>query len=146
MIDGLGPFQVSENTYNGTNCIESKFSTRYSGHCVIRRNGKTLDVHRVAYQEFVGPIPDGFVIHHKCRNKRCFNVYHLEPKELRLHSIEHNRGEENPNSKLKEDQVLEIRKIYESENPPSYSRTAKDFGVTKDLICKIVIRKIWTHI
>lgn len=34
--------------------------------------------HRWAYENLVGPIPEGLVIDHLCRNKRCVNPDHLE--------------------------------------------------------------------
>lgn len=40
---------------------------------------KLRGAHRVAYQLYVGPIPDGLVIDHKCRNRCCVNPDHLEP-------------------------------------------------------------------
>ncbi len=43
------------------------------------RRSRTLRVHRVAYELYVGPIPDGLVIDHLCRNRACFNPDHLEP-------------------------------------------------------------------
>lgn len=35
--------------------------------------------HRYAYQQFVGPIPEGFVVDHLCRVRWCVNPDHLEP-------------------------------------------------------------------
>lgn len=35
-------------------------------------------VHRVAYEDRVGSIPEGFVIDHTCRNRSCVNWRHLE--------------------------------------------------------------------
>lgn len=43
---------------------------------------KTLKLHlahRVSYETFVGPIPDGKVIDHLCRTRRCIRPDHLEP-------------------------------------------------------------------
>jgi hypothetical protein len=41
------------------------------------RNGHTI-AHRLAYSVFVGPIPKGMVIDHKCHNRSCINPQHLE--------------------------------------------------------------------
>ena len=35
--------------------------------------------HRLAYEELVGPIPDGMELDHLCRNKMCVSPDHLEP-------------------------------------------------------------------
>lgn len=40
--------------------------------------GRYLPAHRVAYQLLVGPIPQGLVIDHLCRIKRCVNPDHFE--------------------------------------------------------------------
>ena len=41
-------------------------------------NGKTHQVHRLAYEDANGPIPDGLVIDHLCRIPSCVNPEHLE--------------------------------------------------------------------
>lgn len=35
-------------------------------------------VHRLSYEAFKGPVPDGAVIDHVCRNTLCYNPDHLE--------------------------------------------------------------------
>lgn len=41
--------------------------------------GKIILAHRFSYETFVGPIPEGLVIDHLCRNTLCVNPKHLEP-------------------------------------------------------------------
>lgn len=40
---------------------------------------KVRAAHRVAYELLKGPIPDGLVLDHLCRNPPCVNPDHLEP-------------------------------------------------------------------
>lgn len=49
------------------------------GYGKLRSRGRTYKAHRVAYEALIGPIPDGMVIDHLCRNRCCVNPAHLEP-------------------------------------------------------------------
>lgn len=52
--------------------------------------GNLRYTHRVAYELWVGKIPAGLYIDHRCRNTRCINPKHLEPvtaSENRYRSI-----------------------------------------------------------
>lgn len=41
--------------------------------------GRAQSTHRLAYEALAGPIPDGLVLDHLCRNRACCNPDHLEP-------------------------------------------------------------------
>lgn len=43
------------------------------------RGGPTRLTHRVAYEDMIGPIPEGLQLDHLCRNRACCNPEHLEP-------------------------------------------------------------------
>lgn len=45
--------------------------------------GKERPVHRVSYELFVGPIPEGLQLDHLCRVRACVNPAHLEPVTCR---------------------------------------------------------------
>lgn len=61
------------------------------GYGKTKRNGIVGMAHRISYEEFVGPIPDGLQIDHLCHDpahcalgvscphRRCINPAHLEP-------------------------------------------------------------------
>lgn len=40
---------------------------------------QTTVAHRVMYEEYVGPIPEGMTLDHLCRVRHCVNPEHLEP-------------------------------------------------------------------
>jgi hypothetical protein len=46
---------------------------------VAMKGGPERLLHRLMYREVVGPIPEGLVLDHLCRNPSCVNPAHLEP-------------------------------------------------------------------
>lgn len=48
------------------------------GYTRIGIQGKLILTHRAFYEVHVGPIPEGLVIDHLCRNRACCNPAHLE--------------------------------------------------------------------
>jgi hypothetical protein len=48
------------------------------GYSRLSRNGTTVYAHRLAYETWVGPIPEGLEIDHLCRQRACINPAHLD--------------------------------------------------------------------
>lgn len=47
------------------------------GYGCFRRKGKTYSAHRVAYEQFCGPVPEGLHVLHECDVRACCNPRHL---------------------------------------------------------------------
>lgn len=62
--------------------IPDRFIMR-NGYTQVAVQGKMLMSHRVVYEALVGPIPDGMVLDHLCRNRACVNPKHCEPVSMR---------------------------------------------------------------
>lgn len=48
-------------------------------------------IHRFVYETLVGEIPDGYVLHHECRNRACCNPEHLRCLTPTEHSTIHGK-------------------------------------------------------
>jgi hypothetical protein len=48
------------------------------GYGVVTIARRKYAVHRVFYEIFVGPIPDGMMVDHMCRNRLCQNPDHMQ--------------------------------------------------------------------
>lgn len=61
-------------------CVIWTGSTQHHrGYGRMSVGGVPRYTHALAYEELVGPIPDGLVLDHLCRRPACINPFHLEP-------------------------------------------------------------------
>lgn len=54
-------------------------TTSHWGYGLFKVKGHTRNAHVVSYEHHIGPVPDGLVLDHLCRNRLCVNPSHLEP-------------------------------------------------------------------
>jgi hypothetical protein len=66
-------------TVTDSGCWEYGGSRINTGYGMVVSDGHHVLTHRLSYEHFVGPIPDGLVLDHLCRNRPCCNPAHLEP-------------------------------------------------------------------
>lgn len=57
------------------------------GYVQFQAGGVRRVAHRVAFELERGPIPDGLVLDHLCREPRCVNPAHLEPVTQRENTM-----------------------------------------------------------
>lgn len=75
----FGKVVVSDTSfYNGTACWEWVAQRCKDGYGRFQLDGRPVLAHRLSYEHFTAPIPEGFQIDHLCRNRGCINPEHLE--------------------------------------------------------------------
>lgn len=105
-----------------------------TGYCLIIWHNRQVPLHRVVYEELKGPIPEGLVLDHLCRYKRCCNPEHLEP----VQQIENvHRGKV---IKLSTTEVANIRQLYKAGNI-TQTALAVQFKCSLKHICFIINNK-----
>lgn len=121
------------------------------GYGIIKINSKNYKAHRVSYEVFNGPIPDGLFCLHRCDVRSCCNPEHLflgtdqDNSDDKVNKNRHLKGEEMSLSKLKNYQILEIRQKYATGNY-TQQELGDQYLVGNDLISRIVNYKRWRHI
>lgn len=125
--------------------------TRYGSftHYVDGRPIRTSS-HRIAWSLTNGPVPDGLLVCHRCDNRACCNPRHLflgthvDNVADMCRKGRHSHGEGHPKSPLTESDVRSIR--VRAADGETYGRLAREFGINRVNIMKIVRRATWTHI
>lgn len=128
------------------------------GYGVLQCGGYRGYAHRFSYSHFKGQIPQGLHVCHRCDLPCCVNPDHLwvgtakdnmsDCKAKGRHASDrpttnYARGERQAHSKLTPEDVLKIRAL---EGIRPQRALAKDFGVSKNSIKLVIMRKTWRHV
>lgn len=139
-------------------CWRWKLSKFWNGYGHFRASipvRRSECAHRASYRVFVGPIPAGLDVCHKCDVRDCINPDHLfvgtrsenirdcvsKGRNSRTHQA---KGEAHGSAKLTADEVLAMRASFDAGATRAY--LADKYGVSWTLINLIVKRQSWRHL
>jgi hypothetical protein len=125
-----------------------------SGYGRLRIDGVLTLAHRAAYEEYVGPIPAGMHVLHRCDNPTCGNPKHLflgdndanvaDKVKKNRQARDHGRSQAGAlgnNAKLTDAEVLAIRQDTRRQRDVAVS-----YGVARSTISRIKHRRMWKYI
>lgn len=137
-----------------TDCWEWTSYKANFGYGKLRANGREVRAHRFSYEYFVGPIPNGLCVLHKCDNPPCVNPKHLyigTKRDNARDMIERGRayqpptqGEYNSQAKLHDGDIHVIRYLVECGLKQTH--VANFLGISKHQVNSIVHKRSWAHV
>lgn len=107
--------------------------------------------HRYAYEQVIGLIPAGTEVCHTCDNRACvrpahlFAASHADNVQDMMNKQRHSHGIKHRNAKLTDEQVVEIRSLYDNHAMTSRAM-ARKFGIAESTVWQITSRRNWRHL
>lgn len=123
------------------------------GYGVLGRGGRergNVYAHRFAYEHFVGPIPEGAFVCHRCDNPPCVNPAHLFLGDAAANTADkvskgrHPRGETAVGAKISAADVDAIRARY-ANGGTTHAELAREYGLARNTVTQILLRYTWDH-
>jgi hypothetical protein len=116
------------------------------------KDHKSRRAHRVSWELFNGPIPEGLFVCHICDVRDCVNPDHLflgtnsdNMRDMRRKGRGPDfSGEGSGTAKLTTSQVVELRRLRET--GLTYRELSKIFGIGKSQAIRIVARDNWKRV
>lgn len=131
-------------------CLEWAGRRSSKGYGVIDIEAKGRSAHRVSYEIFIGAIPDGLHVLHKCDNPPCVNPEHLflgtndENVADKMLKRRNPQGVMYSSARLSDELVRAMRVRYAAGD--RVSDMAREAGVDYKTVEKAVKRLTWKHV
>jgi hypothetical protein len=126
-------------------CFEWEGAKVSGGYGVVHTNGHgspQRSVTHIVHEIFFGPIPEGYIIRHKCDNPPCVNPNHLESGTYKQNTSDMVQRDRCGMAKLSIAQVKQIRKGIDEGK--LQRELASEFGVSISTISEIKTGQRWS--
>lgn len=144
-------------TVTDSGCWEYAGPRFSNGYGQVKVNGTPQLVHRFVYELWVGAIPEGHVVRHKCDNKPCMNPDHLTTGTTQDNVDDRTKrdrtavGERHTNAKLKDADAIEIRAYLSTANNriergKMYYELAAKYHVSYSCIQQVWLGNTFKHL
>lgn len=149
----MGDFDFAEKFFRKIRKTETcwlwESTVNAQGYGSIHKDGRSRLAHRIAYELYVGKIPEGALVRHSCDNTLCVNPKHLslgthqDNKNDAVFKGRHSFGSSHGKAKLDERLVREIRDL---QKRYSIRELSILYEVSTGTIRRIVDGKGWKHV
>lgn len=163
LVSSHGRIKSVARMVQGSNGVSQRIKARFLrpnggkfGHLQVQlwKDGesKTMSVHQLVLEAFVGPCPTGMEVRHfpdrNPANNHLDNLRYGTPKDNAADRVIHgtaSQGERHYKAKLTEHNIQHIRQLC-AEKKQTLTEIASLFGVSADTISNIRSRKTWRHV
>lgn len=128
-------------------CWEWRAYRNRDGYGQFQDGSAKILAHRFSYKTYVGEVPPGMFVCHRCDNPACVNPEHLflgTPLDnvIDMHSkCRAIVGENHANSKLTEAQALSILR-----DVRLHHEVANEYGISRSVVTRIKRGNRWKHL
>lgn len=131
-------------TVSESGCWEINGARDRDGYAHVNYAGKAHKAHRFAYETWVGPIPEGHLVRHKCDNPCCINPNDLETG-TDLDNVHDMISRGRQKTLLTVEQVREARMLRETTSM-TIQEIADHYNVGHPCMVAVIYRRSWKNV